>query len=86
MHRDECSPLSNHLECREENSAFLERLPPLCCCVKQGCQLVPVMRWALVHKIRNGNPQTALAQDAEQLSDDKDLWPLLTWARFEPLT
>lgn len=40
----------------------------------------------LNHKIRNGDLQTAVAQDAEQLSDYKDLWPLLTWARFEPLT
>lgn len=86
VHRDECSPLSNHMEFREENSVSLEHLPPLCWCVKHWCQLVPVMRRALVHKIRSGNAQTALTEDAEQLSNYKDLWPLLTWARFEPLT
>lgn len=74
MRSDECSLLSNCLDCKEENSVFLEHLPPLLCwCIKHKCQLVPVMRWALVHKIRNGNPQTALAQDTEQLSDYKDL-------------
>lgn len=86
VQRDECSPLSDHLERREGNSAFLEHLPPLCWGIKQERQLVPVMRWALVHGIRNGNPQTALAQAAEQLLDYKDLWLLLTWARSEPLT
>lgn len=67
-----------------ENSVFLEHL--LSFCVKWGCQLEPVMRQALIHKIRNRNLQTALTEEAEQLSDCEDLWPLLTWARFEPLT
>lgn len=54
-----------------------------------ACQApVPVSasdRRSLVHKIRTEMHKLS-PEDAEQLSDYEDLWPLLTWARFEPLT